>query len=301
MKGEFFTGENVKMLTKENIYAGIVIFNPEISSLKENINHIMPQVSKIILYDNGSSNVNSVKDLLEKLHDSLNTIFLIEGKKNMGIAYALNRICEWGIKNKFSWCVTLDQDSICCDDMIEKMLNYISMPNIGIIAPVLVHAGRDDKNSCQNANKNSYQETDGAITSGALTNLAAWEKINGFDEWLFIDGVDNDFCTRLKLNNYKIIQVLNAEILHSMGNLEHKKFFGKTITFASHSAFRRYYMARNSIYLHKKYGNNFKAAFSGIIKEFIKVIFFETNKLAKLKNIILGCIDGLKSKPTKNF
>lgn len=39
----------------EAIFAGIVLFNPEISRLKENITHILGQVDRLILVDNGSS------------------------------------------------------------------------------------------------------------------------------------------------------------------------------------------------------------------------------------------------------
>lgn len=35
----------------EAIFAGIVLFNPEISRLKENITHILGQVDRLILVD----------------------------------------------------------------------------------------------------------------------------------------------------------------------------------------------------------------------------------------------------------
>ena len=45
----------------EAIFAGIVLFNPEISRLKENITHILGQVDRLILVDNGSSNKEEIQ------------------------------------------------------------------------------------------------------------------------------------------------------------------------------------------------------------------------------------------------
>ena len=47
-----------------NICAGIVLFNPEIERLNENIEHIRKQVPMLILVDNGSNNLEDVKSLI---------------------------------------------------------------------------------------------------------------------------------------------------------------------------------------------------------------------------------------------
>ena len=70
------------------ICAGIVLFNPEIERLNENIEHIRKQVPMLILVDNGSSNLEDVKSLICDVPN----IILLENGKNLGIAQALNRI-----------------------------------------------------------------------------------------------------------------------------------------------------------------------------------------------------------------
>lgn len=68
--------------------AGIVLYNPDLGRLKENIESICKQVDKVILIDNGSDNIREIEDLIKEY---LNCILLKNGE-NMGIAYALNQI-----------------------------------------------------------------------------------------------------------------------------------------------------------------------------------------------------------------
>lgn len=52
----------------EAIFAGIVLFNPEISRLKENITHILGQVDRLILVDNGSSNKEEIQSEIQSFN-----------------------------------------------------------------------------------------------------------------------------------------------------------------------------------------------------------------------------------------
>ena len=51
----------------EAIFAGIVLFNPEINRLKENITHILGQVNQLILVDNGSNNKEEIRSEIQIL------------------------------------------------------------------------------------------------------------------------------------------------------------------------------------------------------------------------------------------
>ena len=72
----------------EAIFAGIVLFNPEISRLKENITHILGQVDRLILVDNGSNNKEEVQSGIQNFNTD--KILYIDLHKNKGIAAALN-------------------------------------------------------------------------------------------------------------------------------------------------------------------------------------------------------------------
>jgi rhamnosyltransferase len=63
-----------------------------------------------------------------------------------------------------------------------------------------------------------YSEVRTCITSGALTNLDLWKKLDGFDEQMFIDSVDFEYCYRVRKAGYKVIQTDQVQLSHSIGN-----------------------------------------------------------------------------------
>jgi rhamnosyltransferase len=103
-------------------FAGIVLYNPNMNRLIENIISIKNQVDCIVCVDNNSNNYKEIKD---KFGNDIN-IILISNFENKGIGYALNQIVRWGIKHDYQWVLTLDQDSICPPDIIEKYTEYIN-------------------------------------------------------------------------------------------------------------------------------------------------------------------------------
>ena len=140
----------------------------------------------------------------------------------------------------------------------------------------------------------TYGEVRTCITSGSCTRLSAWEKIGGFDEKLFIDSVDFDFCYRIRKTGYVIIQTREAVLEHSIGEVKKNKLLG--IPYSEHSAFRYYYISKNNIYyplknrlyLHALRGN------ARNMRNLLQVLFFEEDKKAKLKQIARGWVNGYK-------
>ena len=94
------------------IGALIVTFNPDIEVLKSNVDAIAKQVDVLVIVDNGSNNLNEIETL-----DVENIIALGENK---GIAYALNTGMEFLEERNMDWVLTLDQDSVVPQDLIEK-------------------------------------------------------------------------------------------------------------------------------------------------------------------------------------
>ena len=69
--------------------AGIVLYNPDLGRLKENIESICKQVDKVILIDNGSDNIRSNKEIFE--------LYSFEKRRKYG-----NCIC---IESNFKVCI----------------------------------------------------------------------------------------------------------------------------------------------------------------------------------------------------
>lgn len=274
----------------DSLTGGIVLYNPNLVRLRENINAVINQLDLLILIDNGSTNINEVK----RIYKDVSKIKIIESKFNKGIAWALNKIMYQAKENKSEWCLLLDQDTICPNNLITSYLDYLNKTDeeIAIICP-LVYDLNKDKN--QAYHEKESQLVQNCITSGTLNSISIWEKVGEFDERLFIDGVDHEYCLRLDINNFKIVRMNKVSIFHEIGKITYKRFLFWRIETKNHNSFRKYYIVRNIFYLEKKYKKDgFAKTIMKVLKQFFLVIYLEDDKLLKLKKMILGVIDGLK-------
>ncbi|WP_057560655.1 glycosyltransferase family 2 protein [Paraclostridium sordellii] len=286
-------------MNRKSIICSIISYNPEIKKLNENIESIVKQVDSIIIVDNGSSNIEDIEKLVQILLKDDYRIYLIKINENKGIASALNKAVEYAIDKNYEWILTLDQDSICDENLISEFIakyKYIEdKKKIGIIAPNVICRGFDQQ---EYNNETEYILT--AITSGCLTNVKACEEVGFFTEKLFIDHVDYDLCFKLNLKKYRIIKVNTAKIYHELGNVTVKKLLGKKIIVGNHNAIRRYYYYRNLVYMHKQYRKKYpdwiKLEIKSSIKVFIYIILFEKNKINKIQNILHGLYNGTKGR-----
>lgn len=274
------------------ICAGIVLFNPEIERLNENIEHIRKQVPMLILVDNGSSNLEDVKSLICDVPN----IILLENGKNLGIAQALNRILRNAQKEHYEWVLTLDQDSVATDGLIDayrEFLENCSEKNIGCLTCNIV-----DRNFSLEKRETGFEEIDYCITSGSLMNVEITLSVGGFDESMFIDKVDCDVCINLKQHGYRIVRIAYEGLLHEIGHAKQIDLGFRKWELYNHSSFRRYYMCRNASYLLKKYCNGY--VFKMFLKEifqFFLVLLFEDDKKEKAGKSIKGFFDGFKASP----
>ena len=280
-----------KAITSIDYCAGIVTYNPNIERLNQNVNELLKEFSQIVIVDNGSENFETFKKDISKNE----LIAFIRNDKNEGIAKALNQIFVWAKQNKYAWVLTMDQDSICSNGYLKEMIPYLEKKSTGIICPKIIYEGID----LVQESTGDFGLVDACMTSGSLTSVSAWEICGGFDEWMFIDLVDNDFCMRLKLKNYIIVRVNSAILYHHLGNQKTVKlpFKRKIITF-NHSTFRNYYYVRNSLYFIRKYRRHSRTIHLILVLiywESIKLIF-EKHRIKTFYSILRGIKDGLFAK-----
>lgn len=264
------------------ITAGIVTFNPDLDRLKENVNAILPQVDKVIIFDNGSINQKSIE------LEYQNSAIIIKSERNVGIAAALNGLMKKSEELGATWMLSLDQDSVCPQNFCEQTRTYLyKEDNFGIVAPVIV-----DRNVGivgHNPEK-EYKSVRTCITSGAFTRIDVWNKIGGYDESMFIDSVDFEFCYRVRQAGYKVVQVRDVQLLHELGSSEKRRFLFWELDITGHSAFRKYYIARNNVYYPKKHHlwirfirGNYRN-----LKMIVIVLLYEDNKKEKIRSILSG-------------
>lgn len=279
----------------KKVCAGIVTYNPNPELFIQCLNSIKKQVEKVYIFDNGSTNENFLNNLVENLE----YVSVIYNGKNSGIAKALNELCKIAEKEGFGWIVTMDQDSICADDMVKKLYDYTDNLKYGIIAPS-VEFKSDGKLIHETKNmSNEVEEIRACITSGSLTQIAAWKKIGGFDEWMFIDHVDNEFCTHLYIEGYFIIRVNSALLYQRAGEMKYLSLpGGKKILLPYYSELRNYYICRNTIYYLRKYKKyiNYKHELLAFLYSQMVKITFEGDRWTSIKSTFIGIRDGMINK-----
>lgn len=277
---------DMMQINKEDICVGIVLYNPDLYRLKDNICSLRKQLENIVLIDNRSLNIEDVHSLYSKVSN----VHFLKNEANKGIAMALNQMINWGMSKGFKWCLTMDQDSVTNESMISEMINAINnlddVQNVGIVVPRIVDINmKADEGQSSDTEIVEIKRAEDVITSGSLINLGIIESVGKFDEKYFIDYVDTEFQERVLRQGYKIVKVNCAVLYHEVGHLEKHRFLFWNVLCSNHSAFRRYYQVRNRLAFKMKYYG--KRAF---VKEYLrlrlgdfKILFFENDKISKIK------------------
>lgn len=268
-----------------NIIAGIVTYNPDIVKLKQNLTAIVPQVLHTVIVDNASDNIIDIKKLVSEFRH----VEVIVNKDNKGIAAALNQIFRKANEWKSLYAITLDQDSEVYPNLIKTYLTY---ENLGDSFTCLRH----DRNfTIENSADKKYEYVDSCITSGNLVKVAAWKDVGGFNERLFIDMVDVDFCYRLKNNGYRILKVNKYGMLHEIGDGSFVTLFGRKHFTGNYSAFRKYYIFRNMSYVIRKYHlQHHYYSYKRLLLLFFSIWINEDNILQKSSKALKGFVDSFK-------
>lgn len=276
------------------VCAGIITYNPDIARLNENIMAIdTGAICSIVIVDNGSDNISEIREIKKE-----RSIVLIENHDNQGVAKALNQIFSYANDNSIQWVLTLDQDSVSPDNMMDEYLSFISdneSTERTILCPLI-----QDRNSLLSEYEKDIGiiEVKRCITSGCLTSVRCWKELNGFDEHLFIDSVDWDFCDRAIDKGFRIVKLAKVRLLHEIGQTVDQQFLFWKFPVLNHNSIRKYYRTRNLIYLAKKRGE-IKIIIKNhlsVIKIVLIVLLYENEKKEKLKAICKGYKDGINSR-----
>lgn len=284
------------------IAAGITVFEPELTRLKENIEATLLQVERLYLVDNASQNTADLKGF----YRANPKVTVIDNDKNLGVAAALNQMCSTALSDGFDWIMTIDQDSLPEPDLIEKYEPYLKNAEVALLTPKFI----DDNEplTVLSASEPAVEQVHRCNTSASLVRLSAYERVGGFDEAMFIDCVDFDFCTTLEEHGYKILRVNGAVLHHRLGVAKEVRFFipiGKLFGISklqkpfftyNHSPLRSYYYARNIKYYTYKHRSfiDKKTERRVYIKWLILKLGFESDRWAKLCSIIKGRRDARK-------
>jgi rhamnosyltransferase len=233
------------------IAACVILYYPKEDDL-QNISTYLSKVEKLYVYDNTEN-----KTLKSYFKESNPKIMYFSDLENKGVSTRLNQACNQAISDGYDFLLTMDQDSSFTEENLAKYLIAIqNYPNIESVAQFGLEYDSDDKKA--NDTEIVAEEDYELITSASIINLKNYMKIGDFDENLFIDGVDFDYCFASLQKGLKCIRFKNIFFNHSLG-IKVKRGSFKTFYLLKKEKYlcapiRIYYLVRNTLYLEKKYG-----------------------------------------------
>lgn len=261
-----------------SIVATITTYNPDMDLLEKNIDSVIGQVDKLIVYENNSRNRDEIIELCDKKN-----VEIILNDKNYGVAGPLHDGIIYAVENNYRFILTLDQDSVSSEGMVEYLYNKFESDNdlaVAAAKPITVKAGYITEDRYVNS----------VITSGSLFDVKKIYEIGNYIPEMFIDWVDIEICYRIRESGYKILQC-KTPLYHRFGDPVIKKLFWRSVVVTNYSKDRLYYIWRNSHYCFKRYKKDKKFNRFGKLALFklkIKILLFESKKFEKFAAIKRG-------------
>lgn len=237
-----------------NIAGTVILYNPE-DAVLTNILSYFPSLSHLYIYDNSS--VESV-EIKQWANDTPNASYFFSGQ-NEGISKRLNQAATLALSDGHKWLLTMDQDSFFEKKELEKYFTTLqAATNKDEVAMFGIEYEKKTADSIDSST--DIISIEHLITSGSILNLMLFTEIGEFDEALFIDEVDLEYCYRSITKGFKILKLKNVFLQHSLGKIsEFRSFKSLKLTPRTlHSPLRVYYMVRNYLYVSKLYPNKFK-------------------------------------------
>ncbi|MEH0835107.1 glycosyltransferase [Pectobacterium cacticida] len=267
----------------------VVTFNPE--DITDNLVSLSNNVSHLLVIENSNNSSLSF--------DRDNICVLYNSNKG-GIAGALNKALEYGRIHGFDFLVIFDQDSIVEDKIIRKLMMSLTQNNLSIIGPRY-------RNSATKQPGFFYLDNCGIpfpkwigcsmglkkvffiINSGTVMDLNKIPKCITYDEDLFVDCVDVDFCLALRSGGIKCFIDTDVEMLHGLGN--RNQVYSK-LEPANYNSNRYSNLAKSKFILWKKWFLKYPlfiiCDFFIFLLEIIRITFFSKKKKEALKAIASG-------------
>jgi rhamnosyltransferase len=135
------------------------------------------------------------------------------------------------------------------------------------------------------------------ISSGCVISREAFRVLGRFNEGLFIDQVDVEYCLRAQVRNVPRYVVPSLVLPHRVGAMQTHHIGPFPVVATNHSWLRRYYVSRNGMWLILRYGLRFPIItfiFIWIqIYMIVGMALYERDKRDKFNGIWCGIMDGL--------
>lgn len=254
------------------VAAVVVTYRPDLPVLAELLAALSRQCQTVLVVDNASP--AATQAWLQQWQEEApagGSRLLLPQTSNLGVGAAQNLGIARAAALGASHVLLSDQDSLPAADMVAQLLaaSRAAGEGLALAAPVFVPveqlAGTGGE-ACASAADGHFlacvegryrrvccpadgvREVDVAIASGSLIPLALFDAIGRFDESLFIDAVDTEWCLRARALGYRILAVGRARLGHRLGDACRRIWLpGGWRRVPIHAPQRTYTIARNNL------------------------------------------------------
>lgn len=271
------------MISKKDIVCVVVLYKPD-RTVINNIKRYNNLVNEVILVDNSSEDNT-------ELFECFDFAKYIPLKKNTGIAHAINIGIQ---KSKEPFILTMDQDSSINNELINSYIEFLNLKDekkVGALTPQY----NTDRNPAVTKDGTEFQLL--TMQSGTLFKRIVFEQIGPFNEDLFLDVVDWEYCLRMDKNGYKIIRVNQAVLDHKPAETREWKCGPLKVKYGVAAPIRYYYQARNLLWTAKKY--NSKPLYKNLLVKWLKIMLLFDNKKEYIRAFRMGIRDANNNKMGK--
>ncbi|MEW5890789.1 MAG: glycosyltransferase family 2 protein [Pseudomonadota bacterium] len=289
------------------VVAVAVTYHPDPVVLRQLVKATLPQVTKLVLIDNGSPPESLAEFKVERRID------VVMLGKNLGIAAAFNEGIRRAMAEGAEHVLLLDQDSIPEPGMVAELSDVMAQlkrqgRNVAVVGPR--HYGTNTPELSKFVTfgwfwfrrrppspGERWVRCDFLISSGCLICASAIQSIGLMEEELFIDHVDTEWCLRAQSKGFEIYGATNARLQHSLGEYTTRIWFLRWRNVSQHKPFRYYYIIRNSVLLLLRPYVPSAWRRGETLRLFLLVLFFGLIRSPRWKNFTMmwrGFMDGLK-------
>jgi len=265
---------------------------------------------EIVVVDNASTDGTP-----EMLAEKFPQVTVLRMPENLGAGGALEAGVRYAaLAKRHDWVWTFDDDSVPNDDALERLLQGVTSlgstaREVGIAAALAVHREtgttyppllwRDGyvKPSAEQLREPVWL-ADLVIVSGSMVRRETVEKIGLPRADFFMDFIDFEYSLRARSHGYKIAIVSDSQFAHSIGNPRKVTLPGYRRLWPDQAPWREYYISRNLTYAAWWLYTNARTK-RFVVRHLARhaggVVLFGSNKLASLRKMAQGFVDGRRA------
>ncbi len=263
----------------------VVLYFPDASAIQR-LSLYAEYVDVLIIVDNTDG-----VDLSDQFKGMPRSCYVAH-RSNMGVAFALNVAANAAIERGCSWMIMLDQDSVLnkqTHESLKECVSALDRRSVGLVSAVQVSKASD---SARHQNLGDAVDVAHVMTSGSVLNLDAYRHCGPFEDKLFVDLIDTEYCLRLGSAGYRVLQLTRVYLDHSLGESIEGTIFGIKLRFNDHKPLRSYYYVRNGCYVAIKFFRYRPGMLASICfqigKAVVRAVVFQDRKISRLKMMLLG-------------